>query len=73
MTRISAHGNESGFALLDALLCLFTAALILLFLSCAVSAALRSSFAAFNAGAAIIETRNSSTILLFEGREHDER
>jgi hypothetical protein len=71
MTRIFAPGSERGFVLLDALLCLFTAALILLFLSCAVSAALRSSFAAFNAGAAIIEERNSNTVLIIEGREHD--
>jgi hypothetical protein len=59
--------------LLDALLCLFTAALILLLVSWSVSAAQRSSFAVFNAGSAIIEKRNSNTVLLIEGRKHDER
>ncbi|MDR3124252.1 MAG: hypothetical protein LBU16_10820 [Treponema sp.] len=73
MTRISVPGNEGGFALLDALICLFTTALILLFLSCAVSGTLRSSFRTFRAGAAIIEERNSGAALLIEGREHEKR
>jgi hypothetical protein len=72
MTRIYAHGNERGFALLDALLCLFTAALILLLLSGAVSGILQSSLKAFNAGSAVIDERNSSAALHFEGGKHDE-
>jgi hypothetical protein len=73
MTRISAPGNEGGFALLDALICLFTATLLLLLLSCAVSGALGVSFRAYHAGAAIIEERNSDTVRLIEGGKHDER
>jgi hypothetical protein len=72
MTRIYAPGNERGFVLLDALLCLFTAALMLLILSCAVSGALGSTQKAFYAGTAIIEERNSNTTLLFEGGSHGE-
>ena len=73
MTRISAPGNEGGFALLDSLLCLFVAVLMLLLLSCAVSGTLRSSMRVFHAGAAIIDERNSATVLLAEGGEHDTR
>ncbi|MDR0597728.1 MAG: hypothetical protein LBG14_04400 [Treponema sp.] len=73
MTRISVPGSERGFALLDALICLFTTALILLLLSCAVSGTLRSSFRVIHAGAAIIEERNSGAALLIEGAEDDER
>jgi hypothetical protein len=73
MTRTSVPGNEGGFVLLDALLCLFTTALILLFLSCAVSGALRSSFRALYAGAAIIDERNSNAVLLIEWRNHDKQ
>jgi hypothetical protein len=73
MTRISAPGNEDGFVLLDALICLFTAALILLFLSCAVSGTLRSSFKTFYAGTAIIDERNGAAALLIEGRNRGER
>jgi hypothetical protein len=73
MTRISAPGNERGFVLLDALICLFTTALILLFLSCAVKGILGSSLGALHDGAAIIDERNSNTALLIEGAEHGER
>jgi hypothetical protein len=73
MTRISAPGNEEGFVLLDALICLFTAALILWFLSCAVSGTLRSSFKTFHAGTAIIDERNAGAALLIEGRDRGER
>jgi hypothetical protein len=73
MTRTYAPGNERGFALLDALLCLFAAALILLLLSGAVSGTLGSSLKAFYAGTAVIEERNSNTMLLIEGGNHDER
>jgi hypothetical protein len=73
MTRTSVPGNEAGFVLLDALLCLFATALLLLLLSCAVSGALQSSFRAINAGAAIIEQRNSNTALFFGRTEHDKR
>jgi hypothetical protein len=73
MTRISVHGNEEGFVLLDALVCLFTAALILLFLSGAVSGILRSSFREFYAGTAIIDERNDGAALLIEGGERGER
>ncbi|MDR1250210.1 MAG: hypothetical protein LBK63_13025 [Treponema sp.] len=59
--------------LLDALICLFTTALILLFLSCVLSGTLRSSFRSFYAGTAIIEERNSGSVLLIEGRDRDER
>jgi hypothetical protein len=68
MTRTSAPGNEEGFVLLDALLCLFMAALILLLLSCAVSGILRSSFREFYAGTTIIDERNGAAALLIEGR-----
>jgi hypothetical protein len=71
MTRTSVPGNERGFALLDALLCLFTTALILTVLSCAVSGALRVSFRAFHAGAALIEERNAA--LPIEGGDYGER
>jgi hypothetical protein len=71
MTRISAPGNEGGFALLDALLCLFTAALILLFLSGAVSGTLRASLRALYAGEAIIDQRNSNAVQRIERTEHD--
>jgi hypothetical protein len=73
MTRISAPGNEGGFALLDALLCLFTTALLLLLLSCAVSGTLGISFRALHAGAAIIEERSSNAVRLIEGAAHDAR
>jgi hypothetical protein len=73
MTRISAPGNEGGFVLLDALICLFTTALLLLLLSCAVSGTLRSSFRAFHAGVAIIEARNSSAAQVIARGEHDKR
>jgi hypothetical protein len=73
MTRISVPGNEGGFALLDALICLFTAALTLLFLSYVVSGILRSSSRAFYAGTAIIEERNSNAALFIEKEEYDER
>jgi hypothetical protein len=73
MTRISAPGNEDGFVLLDSLICLFAAALILLFLSCAVSGTLGSSVKAFSAGTAIIDERNAGAALLIEGRSRDER
>jgi hypothetical protein len=72
MTRISVPGNEGGFALLDALICLFTTALILLFFSCAVSGILRSSLRAFYAGMDLIEKRNSNTTLLVERRAYGE-
>jgi hypothetical protein len=72
MTRISVPGNEGGFVLLDALLCLFATALLLLFLSCVVSGTLRSSFRAFGAGAAIIEERNGA-VLIIGGGGHDPR
>jgi hypothetical protein len=73
MTRISAPGNEEGFVLLDALICLFAGALILLFLSCAVSGTLRSSFKTFYTGTTIIDERNDGAALLIEGRSREER
>jgi hypothetical protein len=73
MTRISALGNEEGFVLLDALICLFTAALILLFLSCAVSGTLRSSVKALQAGTTLIDERNGAAVLLIEGGNRGER
>jgi hypothetical protein len=73
MTRISVPGNEGGFVLLDALICLFMTALILLFLSCVVSGTLGSSRRVFYAGAAIIDEKNNDTVLLIEGTRHEER
>jgi hypothetical protein len=73
MTRISVPGNEGGFVLLDALICLFTAALMLLLLSAGVSGILRSSFGALRAGEALVEERNSNTALVIEGGEYEER
>jgi hypothetical protein len=73
MTRISVPGSEGGFALLDALICLFITALILLFLSCAVSGILGSSLRALYAGADIIEERNSNTVLLLKRTEYEGR
>jgi hypothetical protein len=72
MTRISVPGNERGFVLLDALICLFTAVLMLLFLSGAVSGTLGSSAKALSSGAAIIEERNSNAVRIIERMEHDE-
>jgi hypothetical protein len=59
--------------LLDALICLFTTALILLFLSCAVSGTLGVSFRVFYEGEALINDRNSNAALFIERTEHDER
>jgi hypothetical protein len=73
MTRISVPGNEGGFVLLDALVCLFTAALILLFLAGAVSTTLRSSFKALDDGIGIIDARNSAATLPLGGGKNDER
>jgi hypothetical protein len=73
MTRISAPGNEDGFALLDALICLFTTALLLLLLSSAVSGTLGFSLRALRAGAAVIEEQNSDAVRLGEGGKHDEQ
>jgi hypothetical protein len=73
MTGISVPGNEGGFALLDALICLFMATLTLLFLSCVVSGILRSSSRALYAGVEIIEERNNNTALLIEKEEYDEQ
>jgi hypothetical protein len=73
MTRISVPGNEGGFVLLDALICLFTTALMLLFLSCAVSGVLRSSLRAFDLGMDLINKRNSNAALFAERTAYDER
>jgi hypothetical protein len=58
---------------MDALICLFTAALILLFLSCAVSGILRASFRELRGGTALIDERNGAAALLIEGGERGER
>lgn len=59
MTRTSAPGNEGGFVLLDALFCLFTAALILLLISGAVYNTLHHSSKIFSNSISIIDERNS--------------
>ncbi len=60
MTRISVHGSEGGFVLLDALFCLFTAALILLLISSSVSTVVSYSSKIIADGISIIEERNNN-------------
>jgi hypothetical protein len=60
MTRTSVPGNDGGFVLLDALICLFTAALILLLISGVLLTTLKSSAKTFSNGISIIEERNRS-------------
>jgi hypothetical protein len=67
MTRTSVPGNDGGFVLLDALICLFTAALILLLISGSVSSAMNFSSKTFDAGIGIIEKRNGNTTRIIEG------
>jgi hypothetical protein len=67
--RTSAPGNDGGFVLLDALFCLFVAALILLVVSVSVSSSLKFSSKIFTAGIGIIDERNSDTTRMIEGRE----
>jgi hypothetical protein len=59
MTRTSAPGNEEGIVLLDALFCLFVAALILLLISGAVHNTLHHSSRIFSNSISIIDERNS--------------
>ncbi|GHV73393.1 hypothetical protein AGMMS49940_06950 [Spirochaetia bacterium] len=71
--QTSVPGNESGFVLLDALFCLFTAALILLLISGAVSSALNLSSKTFAAGISIIEERNDTAARIIDGGELHEK
>jgi hypothetical protein len=73
MTRTSAPGNEGGFVLLDALFCLFTAALILLLISGTVSSTINAASKTFTDGISIIDDRNSNTTRNIEGREIHEK
>jgi hypothetical protein len=66
MMRTSAHGNEGGFVMLDALFCLFTAVLILLLISGAVSSTMNLSAKTFTAGISIIDERNNNTTGIIE-------
>ncbi|MDR2029790.1 MAG: hypothetical protein LBP93_09685 [Treponema sp.] len=59
MTPIFAPGDDQGFALLDALLCLFIAGIILLAAYGSISSILRISAGSMEQGAAIIEARNN--------------
>jgi hypothetical protein len=59
MTRILRPGNEGGFALMDALVCLFTAAFILLLLSGSLHSVYRLSVKQYEAGIRTLEERNS--------------
>jgi type II secretory pathway component PulJ len=65
MTPIFAPGNDKGFVLLDALLCLFLAGIMLLAAYGSISSVLRLSSTSIERGRAIIEERNNSVM---EGR-----
>jgi hypothetical protein len=58
MMRTSVPGNEGGFALLEALFCLFIAALLVIFIAGTVSLVLGISSRTFAEGISIIEDRN---------------
>jgi hypothetical protein len=60
MKRTSVPGNEGGIVLLDALFCLFAAALILLLISGAVYNTLNHSSKILSNSISIIDERNSN-------------
>jgi hypothetical protein len=59
MTPIFAPGNDKGFVLLDALLCLFITGIILLAAYGSISSVLGLSSVCIERGRAIIEERNN--------------
>jgi hypothetical protein len=62
MTPIFVPGNDRGFVLLDAILCLFIAGIILLAAGLCVSSILRISSGTMERSTAIIEERNRRVI-----------
>ncbi|AEF83533.1 hypothetical protein TREPR_1393 [Treponema primitia ZAS-2] len=61
MKQTYAPGNERGFALLEALFCLYITALLIVFISGSVSLIFRNSSKTFTDGVNIIKDRNIST------------
>jgi type II secretory pathway component PulJ len=59
MTPIFAPGNDKGFVLLDALLCLFLAGIMLLAAYGTISSVLRLSSVSIERGREIMEERNN--------------
>jgi hypothetical protein len=59
MTRILTPGNDKGFVLIDSLVCLFTAAFILLLLAGSLHSVFRLSVNQYEAELRIVEARNN--------------
>lgn len=58
MPRISIHGNDRGFVLSDAILCIFLGGIILLTAQKNIQVILKTSAAAVERGIALVEERN---------------